>query len=171
MGCLDNLQDISPDVTILPPLLRLVGCIESTFEERGLKDLCFLGVVAGTVVDSTYIGEDGGMMAWVRAGEATVQPTEMPQKCGVPLSIEVEVGFLTCYPVNEDGEPMTLEQNLQVVSIVQAAMVALRRAILCCSWKRNSDTGKEVDVDLTRWAPAGPIGGVVGGAWYLTMDV
>lgn len=160
------------DLTILPVLTRLAGCIETTYTQREFGKPCFFGIVAGNAVDPSHIGEDGGWMAWVRMGEIAVASTTQPQKCRVPLVVDVEVGYLTCYPASPEGEPLTVEQNLAVAADVHAGMAMLRSAILCCEdWPKHPETGVVTEFNLTRWAPLGPFGLVVGGAWYLTIEV
>jgi hypothetical protein len=168
--CTTPWANMAPDGLILPIVTELAGCVEAALEQRGFTDPCFYGIVAGQSVDSTHIGEEGGWMAWVREGEIAVA-AETAQKCGVSLTVDIEVGFLTCYPVEADGSALSVDQNLGIVQIVDAARMALLSGIQCCEWQKYpAPAAREVDHSLTRWAPVGPLGQIIGGAWYLTID-
>lgn len=162
-----------PDTRILPVLTRLTGCVETEVTAAGFNP-CFLGLVSGVMTDSTHVSDTSGPMFWVRMGEITPvvregQPNVM--SCNVGMEVEVEVGFLTCYPVEADGSPLSVEQNLAVTAEVHAAMMALHRAINCgCAWV-TAPNGRKVVYDVTSWVPAGPLGGVVGGAWSMRISV
>ena len=165
---------LTPDNKIQPILTRLTGCVETATTAAGFEP-CFLGLVSGLMADGTHVSDESGPMFWVRMGEVTPVISEGRPNimtCGVELEVNVEVGFLTCYPVEADGAALTVEQNLAIVNEVNAAMMALHRAINCgCAWTKDPVTQRKTPYDVVSWTPAGPIGGVIGGAWSMTMVV
>ena len=165
---------LRPDTRIQPILTRLTGCVETELKAAGFPDMCFLGLVSGIMADGTHVTGESGPMAWVRQGEITPVVTEgQPNvmSCATEMEVDVEVGYLTCYPVEADGSPLTVEQNLQIFTEVNAAMMALHRAINCgCAWVKDPGGRRHV-YDVISWAPAGPIGGAIGGAWSMKVVV
>ena len=154
-----------------PALTRLVGALETELPDWGIST-CFLGLVAGTAIDPLILGDGSqGDAVWVRMGE--VVPTfqsegQLSAECGSKLRMDLEVGFITCYPLDGDGDALTADQNIEIADHVNAAMLALYTTLGCRPWRKN-DNGTEVDFQITRWAPAGPIGASIGGAWYLQI--
>lgn len=165
---------LKPDTRVMPVLTRLMGCVETHVEAAGFKP-CFLGIVAGAMPDSTPVGPDTGPMFWLRPGDIVpVLPEGQASglmTCATELRVDVQVGFFTCYPIDPDGDPLSVEQNLEIADEVSSAMWALHQAINCCTWTKNPSTRQKVAYDVTTWVPAGPMGGVVGGAWTLQVIV
>lgn len=161
------------DTRILPVLTRLMGCLETEMAAAKIP-LCFSGIVSGQLADSTPVGPETDSMVWLRQGEISPvlregQPTVT--SCGVGLQVDVEIGFLTCYPVEPDGDPLDVDQNLEITTLVNAAMMALFKAIACCNWPENPTSHVKATMNVTGWNPAGPIGGVIGGTWALQVTV
>jgi hypothetical protein len=172
VDCLTLPGELVHDTRVLPVLTRLMGCVEQAMTEAGIPT-CFSGIVSGTMADSTPVGPETDPMVWLRQGEVTpivVEGAPNVMSCGIQLEVNVEIGFLTCYPVSADGDPLDVDENLAIASLVSAAMVALFKAIACCDWLKATN-GVKAAYDVTGWAPAGPIGGVVGGAWTLQVIV
>lgn len=164
------MAELVQDNRILPVLTRLMGCVESEITAAGI-DTCFAGIVSGAMADSTAVTDEA--MVWVRMGEVTPVVAEgrpNVMSCGVELQVTVEVGFLTCYPVDPDGDALGVDENLEITMTVNAALMALHRAINCCEWLA-APNGRKAIYDVTSWTPAGPLGRVVGGAWSVQIVV
>lgn len=170
MSCTDLPTGLVQDNRVLPVLTRLMGCIEQKIAEAGIET-CFSGIVSGSMADATAV--DDKPMVWLRMGEVTPVVAEgrpSVMSCGIEMEVNVEVGFFTCYPVDPEGAPLSVEENLCITMIVNAAMMALHRAINCCDWLAAPGRNKVV-YDVTGWTPAGPQGGIVGGAWAVQIRV
>lgn len=150
------------EARIKPRLLALLDCIEEKFQDI---ELCYLGPQAGAGVDLTPIGMDGSM-AWVRVSTVSPVIVANPVPCYVRLGVDIEVGFATCYTINEDGSPRTAEEDLEIMDTVLNAQGLLLEAIQCCNWH-----DKLKDVQIVSWSPAGPDGGAVGGAWLVSVEI
>lgn len=132
---------------------------------------CFCGILPGDAVIANYARDCGkGVcgMAWVRlvslypASGIGIPNTE-PKNCASGLSFDVEVGILRCVTVGTQDRPPTAEQLMDATTQQMADAMLMRRAITCCE---GSD-----DFILGEYAVQGPEGGVIVGAWTVTMWV
>jgi hypothetical protein len=153
MGCSDKV--------LYPQLVKLVGCISEQIEKCEI-DLCYLGIQSGQIADLTAVMGDG-TMAWVRL--STITPISDTQRCAISLQAQVEVGFATCYPIDESGEAHTSQEDFALADKCMALQGALLRAVACCDW---ADSRRAVTI--VNFQPLGPQGGVVGGTWLTTLD-
>ena len=162
---------MKPDLRISPWLSAIVGCVETTFTDAEI-DLLWLSEVSGNGVDASpiLVGERGSM-AWVRLGAVTPATAAQGQgtRCSTRLLVTVEAGFLTCYPVPDDGSCVEPAEQALLSATVNAAMLALLKAIICCDWHVGA-TAKP-DVNLIGWTPNGPQGAVIGGVWTFQFEV
>lgn len=151
-------------------LLALATCLCAEIENHPVTPkVCFCGVVPGDQVAMDYTGDctDACGMAWVRlvaAYPSTIigQATTTPGNCGSMLGLDVEIGVVRCVQgLNEDGDPPSPEALLEASLWQWEDMATIRRAILCC-------TGSK-DFLLSQYAPFGPMGGLVGGTWTVSM--
>lgn len=156
------------DASIWPSLLELVGCLEREFGDEGF---CFIGVIYGDQAPLDY-GTDG--MAWVRL-ESVYPSTVFPEPdqetgCGAPLAFEVEIGVARCAPMPNslNGALPTVEQQEDAARLGVADMRAIQRAVLCCFGADGQQRFREVAVGT--YQPLGPMGGVYGGTWSLTVS-
>lgn len=149
-------------------MTALATCLCAEIQEAGLTPPCFCGVVPGQTTIQEYVGDcdthDG--MAWVRLANAYPAvgvgiAAETPGSCGASLGFDVEVGVARAYPIQE--EALSEAQTLASTEGQVAAMMAARKAILCCS----AYGGK--DFILGQWTPIGPLGGLVGGSWTVHL--
>ena len=152
------------DERIQPLLLKLLGCIDRTFEECGIET-CYIGPQAGALTDLTPMGTSGSM-AWVRLVTVAPLPTANPVQCYTRLGAQIEIGFATCYTIAEDGSPRTQDEDIAIMVEVTNAQSALLNAILCCDWYPRPK-----DIEVLSWSPAGPDAGAVGGAWAVNVEV
>lgn len=156
------------DTKIWPAMLELVGCLEKEFADEGF---CFIGVMHGQMAPADY-GSDG--MAWVRLS-GVYPSTDFPSPddstgCISPLATDLEVGVLRCAPSpNAMSKTMPTEsQQEEAARIATADMMAMRRAINCCFGKNGQVRFR--DVLMGNYSPLGPMGGVTGGQWTLTIS-
>ena len=105
-----------PDRNYFPRVLKLLGCMDDEFKKCHI-DLCYLGPVSGTNVDASYVGEDGSM-AWVRVDHVSNENSIGASNCVTTLTVYLEVGFITCTPVHEDGSPLTLDENIELTQLM-----------------------------------------------------
>ena len=155
------------DLRAFPKLLLLLACVQKKLEECPF-DLCWLGVQPGDSADLTPVGESGSM-AWVRlAGVFPVRSeigVDNRVRCTSRLNMSIEVGFATCYPINDDGSPLSVNEDLEIAESVSRAMMALWAAVVCCEWDEKNTR------EVGQWQPLGPMGGVVGGIWSVDVEV
>lgn len=156
------------DASIWPAMTALISCLCSQLQLDGLPPVCICSPMPGEAIATDYVSEDAGM-AWVRLVQAwpsTSFPAVDPGPgCGAPLAFGLELGVAYCAPgPDEDGGPPDLVAQFEATRLQVAAMNTMRRAIACCFPNRRA-----ADVVLATYAPMGPEGGVVGGAWTLTV--
>lgn len=164
------MADYTDDTVVWPLALALAECLCTAIRGRNLPEPCFCGVIPGNQValdyctdcDSTACG-----MAWVRvAGIAprlsAVGMTAPSTNCNVALEASFEVGIVRCAPMfGPDGAPPSLAAQLDAARLQMADMAAALAAASCCFKGR--------DVRLDGWAPIGPLGACLGGAWMVTV--
>jgi hypothetical protein len=108
-------------------------------------------------------------MAYVRLARAfpyTAFPAQefaLPSTCTTAIGFDLEVGALRCVPVHEDGSGLEPAETLDMALTTTADMAALHHAIACCF--------DPPILLLTEWAPLGPQGGCVGGAWTFQVGM
>ena len=151
-------------MTVLSVMLeQLATCLCGKITELDLPAPCYCGVLpgAGVAVDT---GEclDGDGMAYVRL--VNTYPSETPGvqltrpgNCGVSLGFDLEVGMWRNYPIDELGNPIGEVDNLAVSRLQMADLDAMMKAISCGCWLDPAD------YVVGQYAPAGPMGGMVGG--------
>lgn len=148
----------------------LATCLCAQIIADGLPEVCWCGQVPGEIVSFDYAGDcnDACGMAWVRLIQvypSTVvgEPSAQPGNCSTLLGFDVEIGIVRCAPViQEGGEFPSVTEQADAVALQIADMMAMRRAIVCCSGHK--------DFLLGPYTPVGPDGGVVGGAWTVAMQ-
>lgn len=151
------------DNRVFPIMTKLAGCLCSKLTDFGF-DTCFCGVVTGDATDLTPVSEDGDM-GWVRlVGLTPAQEEIAGQLCAVRLVANFEVGVASCYPIRE--EALSVDEQLHISDVAMAGMQAALQAILCCDWTPNGRS-----MILGEFIPLGPEGGVIGGAWNVSVEV
>lgn len=153
-------------------LTDLASCLCGQINDPawGLRGVCFCGVVPGDQAIAAYVDncDDNCGMAFVRLinayPAATVgQAYTQPDNCGVGLGLDIEMGILRCFAEGMDPEALpTEEQMLTAASNQYDDLMALRRAVLCCT------TMSPKEFILGAYTPAGPLGGVYGGTITLS---
>lgn len=158
------------DPLVWPLLTDLASCLCRQITELGLPEPCFCGVLSGDSVALDYCQPCGVKcgMAWVRLAGIVPQSTgtqisRSARGCPAQLEVSVEVGIARCAPVADArGNPPTMDAQLDAARLQAADMNAARRAVQCCF---------DGDATLDAWAPLGPQGGCIGGAWLVTVEV
>jgi len=162
------------DTVIWPVMVSLAECLCTQITSSGLPEPCFCGVLPGNDVAYDYCDgcEDGTCgQAWVRMAEAFPArvfpvPDSDRGNCATALAVELVVGIVRCAPMpDEHGDPPTMEAQFDTAQLVVADMMAMRRAIMCCT---QAYRGR--DYLLGPYLPIGPEGGCVGGAWTVTFS-
>lgn len=161
---------LAPDATFTV-LEELATCMCAQFIAAGLPPHCFCGVVPGQEAAYDYAGDCDIAcgMAWVRLitsypSVIVATPYDQPNNCGAMLGIEVEMGSVRCVPgLDNSGNPPAPADLLASAQLQSADMMAMRRAIACCSGSRDFLVGS--------YQPIGPEGGLVGGFWSIAIQV
>lgn len=160
----------TPDRRVTPHMVALAGCVENKLKESGIAT-CWGGIVTGDGVDLSEIGESGAMW-WVNIAAVAVGNTDGSRSgkpsCKPTWFVTATVGYATCYPINDNGEALEPKQQLDLSNLVNAAMMALHRAVSCCDWKDSYGVGEVV---VLSWTPQGPMGGVLGGQWTVQVQI
>lgn len=149
-------------------MIELAACLCVELEAIDFNP-CFCGVVPGEAAAYGYGGDcETGGMAWVRlitaypssgVGQADVSINN----CGTALGFDLEVGVSRLMPVGDnDGNMPTDAEILEATSKQVEAMLAMRRAIVCCGENKSWIIGAYV--------PFGPEGGIIGGTWEVNMQ-
>ena len=168
------------DNNIFSQIAKIAECLCTTISDNGMPGLCFCGIIAGeTAYDATGIGdgcgddyvEDSGCgQAWVRLVSAypssnVGQADVMPGNCGNGFGFDLEIGILRCIRIEEEGGVLPAEEMLEAVQLQIADMLIMQKALQCCP---ALDTK---DFVLGQYAPIGPMGGLVGGTWLISVSV
>ena len=151
-------------------LTLLAADLCKTVTNDGEDPLCFCDVAPGEGVAHDYgFGDscgDAQGMAWVRLMQEypAVTPGEPSlANCGTLRGIEVEVGLLRPYFIQEEG--ITSEIAVEAVRGQYEDKAMLRKVILCCE-----AFGKK-DLILGTYVPVGPLGGIFGGIYQFVAVV
>lgn len=148
-----------------PRLVSLAGCLCNELEAAGIQT-CFCGVVPGTSPDLSRVFDESTGMGWVRLVQIEPLMTRATaNQCLNPVSAQVEVGYAGCFPIEEDGNPLSMEDELDATRLVTAGMEASRRAIYCCDWGAEKGSVRQ-----GRWVPGGPEGGIVWSLWTFGIE-
>lgn len=156
------------DTVIWPSLLELAGCLEGEYAD---EDFCFIGIIHGQQAPWDY-GDKG--MAWVRLTNA-YPSTDFPAPddgagCGALLAFEIEIGVLRCAPMpnSVNGKLPGVQEHEDAAREAVGDLRAIRRAIQCCFGSHGQQRFR--DMILGDYQPLGPMGGVTGGTWTLTVS-
>lgn len=157
--------------TLFQRMTDLATCLCAQIEADGLPPFCFCGVVPGEAAILDYAGDCDPLcgMAWVRLAGAYPSmivgaPDVSLGNCGAALGGDIEIGTMRCVPGSDDsGNPPSDAELLLATSLQIADAEAIRKAIICCPGHK--------DFTIGQYTPVGPAGGMVGGAWLLSVQV
>lgn len=152
-------------------LFDLADCLCAQIETDERPPVCFCGVIPGEAVIADGIdGCADGLcgIAWVRLVSAqhvvgVGVRDERAGNCGSEVGMEVELGILRCYPINEDGSPLSIEEQAAAAEVQFMDTDTICRAVMCCPSLQSKD------FIMRGYTPMGPLGGVVGGYWTISM--
>lgn len=153
---------------ILTRLENLATCLCAAILEANLPEPCFCGIVPGEAVVEDYIGDCEPVcgMAFVRLASiypatSLGQPSDDVNNCGLMLGADIEIGILRCISSGEaDGSPPSPEELYAATQLQINDSLAIYKAVNCC------DLG---DVLMDTYSPVGPLGGIVGGIWPISI--
>jgi hypothetical protein len=149
-------------------------CAQINDEANGLKGVCFCGVLPGEAVPMDYVdgcSDEVCGMAYVRM--SALYPStgvgmisEQPGNCNAGIGVDLEVGILRCITgMDDSGNLPTDAEMFEAVQSQIADALAMQRAIQCCEALPSKD------FILSSYAPTGPMGGVYGGTYSLSVAV
>lgn len=158
---------------ITPIMQTILASLMSNLADRNIaKGLCAKTVLHGQVVPLDYGAESCGGMAWVRLTQAFPsvdfpEPADEPRRsCSGRLAYALEVGVARPAPIPHDSNGEFIlpsdQENTATAALQHEDMEAIYEALI--------DTDIE-DLMVEAYNPFGPQGGVVGGAWTLTVSV
>jgi hypothetical protein len=161
---------------ISPILTAISACVCAQLEDDGLPPTCVCTPMPGQGIAADYgydCKSDADGMAWTRLVNAypasspgvqgqAGQGGQIPQKCGTLLGVTIEVGIIRSIQVADTrGRPVPPQVMADSVAQQNGDMMAMYKAFNCC------EVLADLDWALGVYAPAGPQGGVVGGAWQI----
>lgn len=155
-------------------LEALATCLCGQISADRSPDTCFCGVIPGEAAVGAYAGNCTNKcgMAWVRlmsmypSAGLGVPDTTPAGNCAGGLDAIVEVGIMRCVvTMDEQGNPPTAAQQFAATEQQVKDSLTIRRAIACCPVLSPKD------FILLNYQPTGPLGGLVGGAWQITVAV
>lgn len=151
-------------------LIDLAACLQVQIETDKLPGTCVMTPVPGAGFAAEWTGdcETACGAAWVRLGQAypstSIGAADLtPGNCNKGTGLDVELGVMRCMDVSEI--PSTTESLTDSVKLQTADMLAMLKAIRCCS------TLESQDFILGTYNPIGPLGGMVGGSWTIYVHV
>ncbi len=161
------------DNEVFARLTGLAECLCAQLAADGLPDVCFCGVIAGSEpYDASGIGECGELngQAWVRLVNAYPSsgvgvPDLNVGNCNKGLGIDLEIGVLRYFPIEENGGSLEVTEMLVASQLQIADMISMQRAVVCCP------AISEKDYIMNTYTPIGPDGGLLGGSWTLSMAI
>lgn len=147
----------------------LAACLVELRADGTDANLCATTKYPGEAAPLDY-AECGGML-WVRLDTSapTTQfpsPEGRPNVCASTLAYRVEVGLMRPSPIPEnvmgDFQLPTDEEHSAATDLQLDDMEAIYRGLVRAS--------RDIEmVSIGTYAPAGPVGGTVGGLWTLTV--
>jgi len=151
-------------------LVLLADCLCEQIVASGAPETCFCGIVPGDAAVAEYGGDCSKKcgVAWIRLASvypsvSIGQPYDEPKNCAAGLGATIEVGIMRCTPVGTGDQPPSPNQLLDATELQMVDATTMRRAVVCCP---GSD-----DMILGTYTPLGPAGGMLGGAWSLSVWV
>lgn len=150
----------------------LAACLCAQIETRGGPQPCFCGVIPGDGVIAEYAADctTRNGVAWVRTGSMYPSVTpgvadQRPGNCATGTGIDIEIGILREQQAYMESDVITAQQAAAAVDLQLKDAETIRLAIECCSALNTED------YVLGLYAPMGPLGGLVGGAWTIHLSL
>lgn len=146
-------------------VLEVLGKV---LEERLIPGLCTSQVLAGDSIALEPVSEDCASMGWARL--ASVFPSsqfpnpDVGRQNGVTqFASTIELGVVRYFEAPDNAEPASVEQQFDASRLAAADMGAMLTAI--CAYC----DARDIPVSIGSYAPIGPQGLVLGGAWTATL--
>jgi hypothetical protein len=150
-------------------LIELADCLCREIAARDMPEPCFCGVLPGDAASFMHCNLCEGGQAWVRL-IAVGMPNadiEMPMnRCVGTLAVQIEMGMVFGWlPVDEDGDPKDMSDNLAAVERQTAEMDVMYHVLTCCGLSMQEP------VSNLGYNPVGPTGTCLGGIWTGMVQV
>lgn len=164
---------------ISPILTDLSACVCAQLADSGLPPTCVCTPMPGAGIAADYAYDcktDRDGMSWVRlvnsypaiapGVQAQQGQGQTPLRCGSLFGFTVELGIIRSIEVaDQRGRALPPQKMADAVTQQNGDMMAMYKAVNCC------DSLKDLDWALGVYAPAGPQGGIVGGAWQIYVTI
>lgn len=158
----------NPNEKMHDALIGFTGCVG-----EALDDICSYGLTIGDSYVPFNPDEDDDCteeevacsQAWVRVtnvGVKYVSDSFESGGCGGVFAIDLEVGVLRCFGIEEEGEAPTASDVLVAATQAMDDMRAIYCAAMNCEVWDSITAGQ--------WSPMGPAGGQYGGTWTFSVE-
>lgn len=168
------------------PIRRIMAdlkdCLVAELEDpdNGVDRPCVVAITPGETVTPEYQGEceesaDPDQeftcgLGWVRLvnaypAAAVGQQDNSVGNCNTSIGFDLNIGITRCFDPGEPLEGPTTEELADVAFSGVADMLVMMRAMRCCG------SLKAKDYIIHGYQPIGPIGGMVGGSWTVSVII
>jgi len=161
----------STETTLSVILEQMASCLCGQIIEDGSPEPCMCGVFAGAGVPldvGTCHKKDGLAYVLLTTSYPSVEvgvADLTPGNCDKGLGFDLQVGIYRCFPLERDGSSPPPDVMLAASRQQLKDEQTIRRALNCCDWLPSRD------FVIGQYAPYGPSGGVVGGAYPISALV
>lgn len=169
------------DTLVLPYAERLVACLCEALQTSVGGPVCRCSLAPGTApppADSCCDCGEGQGQASVQitdifaviAGQFPKRAAGVLDNCGqFEWAAELTMTVYRCVSgPDQSGNPPTGEQLADDMRKIASDAQAMRRALLCCSWRDRPD-GEPQPIIPGSWKPLNPLGNCAGGQMSVTV--
>lgn len=161
------------DSSFLPAAQALLGCLAAAVADLtdppNVVGLRYGQEVVFDLAQNADLCCEG--FAWVRMGNATPgfgeDEVSANARCNVMTwSLELEMGIVRCAPMGDDENIVSESEHAAAAVALAEDFMALRKAICCFG-----DLVPGYEFVVGTYAPAGPLGGCMGGSITLQVQI
>lgn len=158
---------VPPPSPVFDLLTSLAECLCAQIAADGSPEVCFCGVIPGDSVLPAY-AEEGA--AWTRLVSmypaiGVGVPDESVGNCRGSLGFDLEIGIIRCTEVGTAEEMPSASDLLAATDQQVKDAMTMWRAVMCCPALSSKD------YRIGGYDPAGPMGGMLGGAFTIQAIV
>lgn len=150
-------------------LIELADCLCQEIKKREMPTPCFCGVLPGESASFMYCNLCEGGQAWVRligVGTPNADIDIPMNRCIGVMAVQIEMGMVFGWlPVDADGDPKDMSDNLAAVERQTAEMDVMYHVLTCCNLTMDETMSN------LGYSPVGPNGTCLGGIWTGVIPV